>query len=119
MTDGERRRLVYSNLLMGHPVSTVMQALHLSEKEVLDDFAFVTMKIRSYRFERAMPMVACDTIELARANRIELLHTMGKLNLNKQATFSRVESLPLDIDPSGGMSVAEQHMLEARMRAGG
>lgn len=118
MDAGERRRLVYTNLLNFLPVERVMVAFEMSEKEVMDDFRFVALKIRSYKFERQMPPVAGETIELARANRVDLLITLGKLNLNRDPTYSRIEMLPFEGTGEGGMSLAEQAMREHRMRGG-
>lgn len=117
MTDGERRKLVFTNLCNGVSVPRVMEAMRLSEKEVMDDFKFVITKIRSYRFERSQPLIACGSVEDARTNRVQLLQTMIRCNLNTQAVYSRVETLPLENMPGGGMSDGELKMLEMRMKA--
>lgn len=119
MDAGVRRRLVYTNLLNGISVEQVMDALHLSEREVLEAFRFVAVKIRSYKFERQLPPVPGETIDIARANRLDLLLTLSKLNTATDPTFANVEILPFEMNGSGGMSLAEQRMLEMRMRAGG
>lgn len=117
MRDGERRKLVFQNLCLGHPVPTVMAALHLSEKEVMADFNFVAAKIRSYRFERQMPVLDVSTIPLARNRRVDALLTLSRMNMDKDPTFSKIETLPYTANTGGGMSLAEQKMLEMRMRA--
>lgn len=117
MDEGTRRALVFGNLLNGVAVPAVMEAFRLSEAEVMADFDFVITKIRSYRFERGIPLIQCGTITEAKAHKVELLDTMRKCNLNKQAVYSRVDSLPLEADTGGVMSLAEQKMLEMRMRA--
>lgn len=114
---GERRKLVFHNLALGHPVPTVMAALKLSEKEVLADFDFVARKIRSYRFERDMPPLDVSTIDKARNNRVAALFTLTRMNADKDPKYSRIESLPFTPDTGGRMSEAEQAMLEMRMRA--
>lgn len=119
MSDGERRRLVITNLVNGVPVEQVMAALHLSEKDVLADFKFVTDKVRSYVFERAMPLIPCGTIPEARNNRVAVLWAVARLNLDKPALFGRIETLPFTLDNGGGISPAEQRIFEARARAGG
>lgn len=118
MLDGERRRLVYVNLLNGLSVEQVMVALHLSEKQVLDDFAFCSTKVRSYRFERAMPLVECATLAQARANRAEILYTLTRLNLGKDAAFSKIATLPLTAD-GGRMGEGEIALIEMQMKHGG
>lgn len=115
MKDGERRRLVFTNLANGLSVEAVMVALHMSEAEVLADFEFVSKKIRSYRFERIMPLIPLGTIAAARANRVEALYTMSRLNLGVEPVYSKIETLPF-MDGSGSISEAEQKMLEMRMR---
>ena len=116
MGDGERRKLVFTNLLNGVPMAAIKEAFHLSEAEVMADFHFAIAKVRSYRFERALPVIDCDTLSKAQANREMLLHNITRLNLGVQPVYSRVGTLPLE--QSGGMSQAEQMMLEMRMRGG-
>lgn len=117
MRDGERRKLVFENLALGHPVPVVMEALHLSEAEVMADFRFVAAKLRSYRFERSMPPLDVSTIALARNRRVEALFTLTRMNMDKAPTFSKIETLPYTANTGGAMSEAEQKMLEMRMRA--
>lgn len=118
MNTGERRGLVFTNLANGLPVARVMDALHLSEQEVLADFTFVAQKIRSYRFERLMRVLPVQTIEDVRANRVEAILTLGKMKLDKDPKYSRIETLPYLIDDGGRMSDAERAMVELRARAG-
>jgi hypothetical protein len=118
MKDGDRRKLVFTNLVNGVPVPSVMEALYLSEKEVMDDFWFVARKIRSYRFERGKPLLPIDSIVQARNQRIELLLTMSRLNLETPAAYRQITSLPFTPDGGGGMSDAERAMHEMKMRAG-
>ena len=118
MEDGERRRLVFTNLLNGHPVPTVMATFQLSEAEVMADFTFVMQKLRSYRFERAMVPVHGETIAEAMAHKAEHMLTMTRLNLEKPAAFSRIVHLPFTTDTGGGISEAERVMMDMRMRAG-
>lgn len=115
--DGERRRLVFTNLVNGLPVARVMEAFKLSEKEVLVDFAFVSLKLRSYRFERAMPILKCSTIAEARDYRLDCLWTLQRCNLDKLPGHGPIETLPFD-PTQGQMSLAEQRLLEARLRSG-
>ena len=117
MTAGERRKLVFANLLNGIPVEQVMVAFKLSAKEVMDDFHFIGRKVRSYRFERGMPFVLCDTIENAKANRADILFTLTRINPDKEPLFSRIEMLPFEVGV-GRPSAAEQKLLEIRMRSG-
>lgn len=118
MRDGERRQLVFTNLLNGLPVHVVMESFRLSEADVMADFHFVIAKIRSYRFERSIPLTPIGSIDQARAERVALLDTMRKCNLDKLPRYSRIVDLPLDPNTGGAMSLAEQKMLEMRMRAG-
>lgn len=115
---GERRRLVFHNIAVGHSVPAVMAALQMSEKEVEDDLAFVVRKLRSYRFERGMPLIPLGGIAEIRANRVDALYTLSRLNAGKDPAFSRIETLPFLADNGGKMSDAELKLLELRMRAG-
>lgn len=117
MSPGERRRLVFTNLALGRHVPQVMAALKLSEDEVMADYEFVCQKLRSYRFERVAPVPSCASLDIVRANRVELLHLLTKINLDRDPTFTRVNSLPLVHPEGGGISEAERVMFEMRMRA--
>lgn len=119
MDDGERRRLVFTNLCNGVPVHSLMESLRLSEKDVMRDFNFVVMKLRSYRFERAMPLLFIKTIDDARAVRVEALLTLQKLNLGRDPAYPNIETLPYTVNPGGGMSEAEQAMLHLQLKNGG
>lgn len=109
------RRLVFANLAKGVPVKHVMEAFKLSEKEVLDIFDFVSKKIRSYRFERAEPFAACDTINAAMKNAAIVLLTLEKLNLATDPKFSKVETAIFD-PFAQGMSDGEMKLAEMKMR---
>lgn len=115
MTPGQRRLQVFTNLLNGLPVERIMEALKMSAKEVDDDFRFVVQKVRSYRFERGQPLVPCDTVANARANRVELLYTASRLNLDKDPRFSRIETL--NFEAGGRMSPAEAKLIEMQAKA--
>ena len=92
-----------------------MEGFHLSEKEVLADFDFVVGKIRSYRFERLMPIIDLRSIEFARANRLDALYTLTRLNLEKDPAIPKVITVPYD--PTGsGTSEAERIMMEIAAR---
>lgn len=112
------RRMVFSNLAKGVPVKHVMEHYKLSEKEVMDIFAFVAKKIRSYRFERAEPFANCDTIQAAMKNAAIVLLTLDKLNLGTDPRYSKI--VTLDFDPSPGrMSDAELKLIELQTRSHG
>lgn len=120
MRDGERRRLVFTNLVNGIPVRDVMGALHMSEKEVMDDFRFVAIKLRSYRFERAIPILACATIAEAQAHRAEFLFNLsrlGPLSMENLPKYTKIETLPF-MDNGGSISDGERAMLELRRKNG-
>lgn len=112
--EAERRRLVFSNLANGVSVEQLMVAFRLSAKEVLDDFAFVAAKIRSYRFERGQPFLPVDTVENVRAQRPALLFTLSRLNLDKPAVFSKI--VALELGDGSGRSPAEQKIMEINAR---
>lgn len=118
MDDGERRKLVFTNLLNGLPVASITATFHLSEAEVMADFKFVMQKLRSYRFERAMVPVEGETIQLAIHHKVEHLYTLTRLNLEKPAAFARIVHLPFTQDPGGGISEAERVMRDMQLRAG-
>lgn len=106
---GERRRLVFSNLLNGVSIEQLMATFKLSAKEVMDDFDFVARKIRSYRFERGQPFLLCDTIANASGAREALLFTLTRINTDTDPKFSHIQTLPFE--PTMG-SAAVQKMQE-------
>ena len=112
-----RRRLVFTNLVNGVQKAAVMAAFRLSEKEVDEDFAFVCRKLKSYRFERGMQMIKLDTIAEARAMRVGCLETLIRCNLDNLPHHGAIETLPFDAE-AGRPSLAEQRLLEVRIRAG-
>jgi len=116
MRDGERRKLVFTNLANGLPVERIMAAMRMSEAEVLADFNFVCRKLRSYKFERQMPPTPCSTVAEVRANRVDLLFTLTRLNADTDPTFSKIETLPFSPGGSGGISEAERVMFEMQVR---
>ena len=83
------RKLIFTNLLNGVPVGQVAQAFNRqTEKEVMDDFRFVAMKIKSYAFQRLMPYIALDTIAEAMQNKFLILGILEKVNLDILPMFS-------------------------------
>lgn len=111
------RKLVFANLANGVPVARVMAAFHLSEKDVMERFAFVWRKIKSYRFERGMPFASGETIRDAEKNAPLLLHTLERVDLSEAPRFSRIETLPIDPQP-GRPSDAERKIQEMAMKTG-
>lgn len=117
MTEGERRKLTFANLLNGVPVGQIMVAFGMSEKEVMDDFRFVAAKIRSYRFERGMPLFPTATIAECREAKVELLYALQRVNADKDPVFSRIETLPFE--PGNRGSQAELKLMEINSRRRG
>jgi hypothetical protein len=85
------RKLIFINLLNGVSIAEVAKTFHKeTEKEVLDEFRFVALKIKSYLFQRAMPYIPFDTVAEARSNRVQFLILVDKLNLDVVPVFSRI-----------------------------
>lgn len=76
---GERRRLIFENVVTGVPIADIMAAFSLSALEVEQDVAFVSRKLKEYRFRRAMPPLACETPFDRSLNRRALLDTLRRL----------------------------------------
>lgn len=86
------RKLIFQNLLNGVPVAQVAQAFHrASEKEVLEDFRFVALKIKCYAFQRAFPYIPMDTVAEAAQNKMAILDILSKVNLDVLPVFSSVK----------------------------
>lgn len=112
------RRLIFRNLANGVSVEQVMQNYRRSEKEVMDIFAYVSLKIRSYRFERGQPFAKCDTIDDARRNAPTVLTTLERLNLASDPKFSKITTLDFDPTP-GRVSDGEAKLIEMRLKGPG
>lgn len=112
----QRRRLVFTNLVNGVRMPDVMAAFKLSEKEVLADYAFVARKIGSYRFERILPILKCDTPAEARQQIVGVFWTLARCNLDVLPHHGLIETLPLNPE-AGHISPAEERLLDMRLRA--
>jgi hypothetical protein len=100
----DERALIFKNLLCGVPVWEVARAFHKNtEGEVMAAFNFVLKKAKSYCFERKMPPIFADSVEDAKKHRIVLLTVLPKLNLNKEAKFSKIFNEPFPGDNYGIM----------------
>jgi hypothetical protein len=92
-----QRKLIFINLLNGVSVAQVAQAFHRqSEKEVMDDFRYVALKIKSYAFQRGMPYIALETVKEAQGSKIMILGILEKINLDVLPVFSSVRSNAVD-----------------------
>lgn len=91
------RKLIFINLLNGVDVKTVAQTFRKeSEKEVMDEFRFVALKIKNYAFQRVMPHIPCDTVAEARANKIIIFGILEKINLDVVPIFKAINSTSLE-----------------------
>ncbi len=76
----------------GVPVEQIAKAFHRqSEKEVMDDFRFVALKIKSYAFQRVMPYIPLETVAEAQANKMLILGILEKLNLDVLPVYSSIK----------------------------
>lgn len=103
----ERRKLIFQNLVNGVPQEALRETFQATDKEIGGIFEYVTRKVRSYRFERGMPFVKCDTVDAARRNQALVLHTLERLNLSKDPKFSKIESFGFGPEPESGRLVTE------------
>ena len=79
------------------PVSQVAQAFHRqTEKEVMDDFRFVALKIKSYAFQRVMPYIPLESVAEAQQNKIYILGILDKLNLDVLPVYSSIKANPVE-----------------------
>ena len=86
------RELIFTNLLNGVSAPEVARAFHKdSEREVMEDFKFVALKIKSDVFARAMPYIPCDTVAEAMGNRIVIFGILNKINLDTVPIYSSIK----------------------------
>jgi hypothetical protein len=88
----DSRVLIVSNLLNGLPAWQIAQSFHTDVKEIDAIFKFVTNKVKNYLFRLCKPPIACDTVEQAKRDRINLLAILPKLNLDSRAEFANIVS---------------------------
>jgi hypothetical protein len=82
------KKLIFTNLLNGVSVVECAKAFNKkTEKEVMDDFNFVALKIKSYIFVRVMPYIPLDTVAEAQANKLQVLALLEKVNLEIVPAF--------------------------------
>ncbi len=91
------KALIIANLLNGVPMEQVCKDFHKSESEVMNIFAFVLRKVKSYCFLRsatanAYPMITASNLEEAKKHRITCLTVLPKLNMNKEAEFKDIQT---------------------------
>ena len=90
------RKLIFTNLLNGCNTQSVAAAFRKSEKEIADSFNFVVLKIKSYVFKYALLPIPCESVELARQNRLSLLEMLEKLNLSVLPEYKSFITQPLE-----------------------
>ena len=91
------RKLIFTNLLNGVPIEQVAQNFHRqTEKEVMEDFRFVVLKIKCYAFQRVMPYIPMETVAEARTNKLQLLALVEKLNLDVLPVYSSIYTQPVE-----------------------
>lgn len=103
---GSDRKLIFRNICNSVPIESIMLAFHRSALELQQEFAFVSRKIREYRYRRcvegsphASPPIACDSYADARQNRLALLETLEKLGpkyLSSELLLPRIHIAKMD-----------------------
>ncbi len=83
----DERRLIFSNLLNGVPLTDVCKAFNKTEADVRAEFSYITQKIKNYCFLKGCPAIYCDTIEDARKNRYAIFPILRVVNLDKAPQF--------------------------------
>lgn len=99
----DSKALIFTNLLNGVSVEQVCRDFHKTESEVMNIFAFVLRKVKSYCFLRAaskeaLPMITASNLEEAKRHRITCLSVLPKLNLNKEAQFKDIQTEIVTMD---------------------
>lgn len=91
------RKLIFINLLNGVSPEQVARDFHKNTiAEIMEDFRFVALKLKSYGFQRAMPYIHCDTIDEARQSKLTLLVLLEKVNLDVVSVFSSIKPKPIE-----------------------
>ncbi len=75
----EERRAIFTNYANGVSLEKIRSAFLRTDEEILREVAFVTSKIREYRFRRDLPPLPCGDEKDIRWNRLALLENLGKL----------------------------------------
>ena len=86
----ERRVLIVSNLLNGVPDWKLAEQYKIDPAEVTLIFKQVMSKVRDYLFRYCKPPIACNTLEEAKLNRINLLAILPKINLDKETGYKDI-----------------------------
>jgi hypothetical protein len=92
----DTRALIFSNLVNGVPVHQVCRDFHKTESEVMQVFAFILRKIKSYIFLRqtsvAYPTITASNLEEAKRLRLTCLTVLPKLKLDKEPQFKDIQT---------------------------
>lgn len=91
------RELIFINLANGVPIAEVAKAFNKNtEAEIMDDFRFVALKIKSYMFKRAMPFIPLDTVSEVMQNRLQAFDLLTKVNLDVLPEFQKITANKLE-----------------------
>ena len=91
------RELIFANLLNGVPPENVAQAFNKeSVAQVMDEFRYVALKIKSYMFSRAMPYIPLDTIAEAMQNKLQALDLLTKVKLDALPAYKQITAVKLE-----------------------
>lgn len=96
----DERVLIFQNLLNGVPAAQVARDFHKqSEEEVMRIFSSVLRKIKSYVFQRRLPIIGASTlVEIRSKYKMTCLGILPKLNLDKEPKHPNIITEVLTVD---------------------
>lgn len=105
----DNRALIFANLVNGVPPEQVARDFRQSEAEVMQVFAFVLRKIKSYCFMRsrqknAVRIITASNLKEAKDCRVLCLSVLPKLNLDNPPEYKDIQHEV--VTPDNVMAVA-------------
>lgn len=117
---GQRRRLIFTNVANGVPLTAIRRALKATDEEITREAMFVARKINEYRFRRlsdgsdhARAVLNIQTLADIRAKRLNLFETLNKIGNVTLGTELLVPSLTIQNIDEYTIKDAQERLEEA------
>ncbi len=87
--DNDTKKLIVKNLLNGVPTESIARVFKVSPEDVVMLFDEAVKRVAAYRIARLYPNLDIGTIEKAKANKMDFLHTLDRISFDSVLTLRR------------------------------
>jgi hypothetical protein len=77
----ETERLIIENALAGVEAPALSETFHMDETDVQSLLAFAIQIVREYQITGNVPFFECETLDQARANKLQFLYALSKIRI--------------------------------------